>query len=86
MSDIIVMVLDARDPEGTRVAEIEEKVKNDGKKIIYLLNKKDLVPEENVKAWQKWFKQQSLLCIPFKSNGILKPDQEESKEQNDASG
>ena len=86
MSDIVIMVLDARDPEGTRVSEIEEKVKTDGKKIIYLLNKQDLVPEENVKGWQKWFKSQSLLCIPFKSNGVLKPEQEESKVQNEASG
>lgn len=86
-SDIVVQVLDARDPEGTRVAEIEEKVKQDGKKIIYLLNKKDLVPDVNVVAWQKWFKAQGMLCIPFKANGILSnkaensDDDEESKEQ-----
>jgi len=78
MCDIVVMVLDARDPEGTRVSEIEEKVKSDGKKIIYLLNKEDMVPNENMKAWQKWFKAQSLLCIPFKANGILKPLKENS--------
>jgi len=63
--------LDARDPEGTRVQEIEEKVLTDGKKIIYLLNKKDLVPEENITAWLKWFKAQKMLCIPFKANGVL---------------
>ena len=44
--------MDARDPEGGRSLEVEEHAKENGKKIIFVLNKVDLVPEENAKAWQ----------------------------------
>jgi ribosome biogenesis GTPase A len=36
-------VLDSRDPEGTRSLEIEEIAKESGKKLIYILNKIDLI-------------------------------------------
>ena len=42
-SDIIIEVLDARFPEKTRNKEIENKIEKQGKKIIYVLNKSDLV-------------------------------------------
>tara|TARA_B110001450_G_C17489068_1_gene427510 strand:+ start:193 stop:441 length:249 start_codon:yes stop_codon:yes gene_type:complete len=51
ISDVIIQVLDARDPEGGRSLEIEEQAKEKGKKMIFILNKVDLVPEENAKAW-----------------------------------
>lgn len=41
-SDTIVMVLDARDPEGCRSRLVEEEVRrreHDGKKLIFVLNK-----------------------------------------------
>ena len=41
------MVLDARDPDGTRCDEIEKYITENGKKIIYVINKIDLVPEDN---------------------------------------
>ena len=50
-SDVIVYVLDARDPDGTRTDEIEEIIKETGKKVVYVLNKVDLVPEDNANAW-----------------------------------
>lgn len=43
-SDVIVEVLDARDPAGTRSPELEEMAKEKGVKIVFLLNKSDLVP------------------------------------------
>lgn len=54
LSDIIIQVLDARDPESGRCADIEEQVKENGKKIIFILNKVDLVP--NAEEWAKYFK------------------------------
>jgi hypothetical protein len=43
MSDIVLEVLDSRYIRSTRNPEIEEKIKKQGKKIIYVLNKSDLV-------------------------------------------
>ncbi len=45
-SDIILEVLDARFPEETRNLEIEKKIKRWNKKIIYVLNKADLLKEK----------------------------------------
>lgn len=42
-SDIVLEVLDARFVQDTRNLEIEEVLKKNGKKIIYVLNKADLV-------------------------------------------
>ena len=67
-SEVVVMVLDARDPEGTRAEEIETLITETGKKIVYVLNKTDLVPAENALAWISKFKSQKLLCLPFRAN------------------
>ena len=45
-SDIIIEVLDARFPQDTRNIEIEELLKKKGKRIIYALNKADLIDKE----------------------------------------
>ncbi|XP_014022218.1 guanine nucleotide-binding protein-like 3 [Salmo salar] len=52
-SDVIVEILDARDPLGCRCPQLEEAVlKREGnKKLLFLLNKIDLVPKENVEKW-----------------------------------
>lgn len=42
-SDIILEILDSRYIEETRNPELEEKIREKGKKIIYILNKVDLV-------------------------------------------
>lgn len=67
-SDVIVEVLDARDPEGTRSSELEDLAKEKGVKIVFLLNKSDLVPDDNLQAWLKHFKSQKLLAVPFQAN------------------
>lgn len=46
-SDIILMVMDARNPDATRNREIEAKVK--GKPVIYVLNKSDLAKDSAIK-------------------------------------
>ena len=47
-SDIILEVLDARFIEQTRQKEIEEKIKMLGKKLIFVLNKSDLVDSNKI--------------------------------------
>merc|ERR1711939_564635 len=67
-SDVIVQVLDARDPEGTRSRKIErEAVQVHGKKLVLVLNKIDLIPKENVEAWLKYLRL-SFPTLPFKSS------------------
>jgi nuclear GTP-binding protein len=50
---VIVQVLDARDPLGTRAKRVEEHVKNNcpHKHIVLLLNKCDLIPTWATKRW-----------------------------------
>lgn len=41
-SDVVIVVLDARDPEGCRCRIVEEEVhrrENEGKKLVFVLNK-----------------------------------------------
>jgi ribosome biogenesis GTPase A len=49
MSDIILEVLDARFIPETRNSEIEEQIKKQDKKIIYVFNKADLIDIKKVK-------------------------------------
>jgi len=52
-SDVVIMVLDVRDPQGTRCAHIENYLKKEKphKHLIFILNKVDLVP---VWVTQRW--------------------------------
>lgn len=43
ISDIVLEILDARYIEQTRIPELEEEIKAAGKKLIFILNKADLV-------------------------------------------
>ncbi len=49
MSDIVLEVLEARFAEEMRNEEVEKLVKSQGKEILYVLNKSDLVREEKIK-------------------------------------
>ncbi|KAJ1721655.1 nuclear GTP-binding protein nug1 [Coemansia erecta] len=52
-ADVILEVLDARDPLGTRAPQIERMIMDAGanKRIILILNKIDLVPRSVVEKW-----------------------------------
>ncbi|RPD68714.1 P-loop containing nucleoside triphosphate hydrolase protein [Lentinus tigrinus ALCF2SS1-7] len=80
-SDIIILVLDARDPEGCRSRLVEEEVRRregEGKRLVFVLNKvgdlsntfhlTDLVPRENAQAWLRYLRH-STPTLPFKSAG-----------------
>lgn len=57
-ADVIIEVLDARNPSGTRNEIVENYVKKLGKKLILVLNKADLVPNKIVKKWKDVLKQE----------------------------
>ena len=48
VSDIIIEVLDARFIDETRNLELEEEIKKKGKKIIYVINKADLIDSKQL--------------------------------------
>ncbi|GMR39690.1 hypothetical protein PMAYCL1PPCAC_09885, partial [Pristionchus mayeri] len=50
-ADVVIEVLDARDPLGSRDQAVERQIVLSGKRLVLLLNKIDLVPKENVQAW-----------------------------------
>ncbi|WJX17361.1 Guanine nucleotide-binding protein-like nsn1 [Trifolium repens] len=66
-SDVILEVLDARDPLGTRCVDIEKMVMKSGpdKRLVLLLNKIDLVPRESVEKWLKYLREE-LPTVAFK--------------------
>lgn len=73
-ADIVIEVLDARDPLGSRNRTIERLVVEQGKRLILLLNKIDLVPKENIAQWLKYLRQE-LPTVAFKAS-----TQEQSKQ------
>lgn len=69
-SDIVLEVLDARDPMGCRCREMEAEIMgldSGRKKLILVLNKIDLVPMAVVMAWKKVLERE-FACVLFKAN------------------
>ncbi|XP_021273937.1 guanine nucleotide-binding protein-like NSN1 [Herrania umbratica] len=66
-SDVVLEVLDARDPLGTRCVDMEKMVMKSGpdKHLVLLLNKIDLVPREAVEKWLKYLREE-LPAVAFK--------------------
>ena len=79
-SDVVVQVLDARDPNGTRSARIEQFMKKEKphKHLILLLNKCDLIPVWVTKKWVSLLSQEyptmafySSLKHPFGKGALI---------------
>lgn len=49
-ADLLLLVLDARQPELSRNKEIERRIQQKGKHVVYVLNKADLVEDEPKQA------------------------------------
>ena len=60
-SDVVVEVLDARDPLGTRAPHAEGFIKKEAnhKHLVFLLNKCDLVPTKVTAAWLKYLSKEA---------------------------
>jgi len=69
VADVVLEILDARDPLGSRCVEMEDAIRaaNGAKKLILVLNKIDLVPKENVTAWLKHLRME-LPTVAFKAS------------------
>ncbi|KAK6463505.1 P-loop containing nucleoside triphosphate hydrolase protein [Scheffersomyces coipomensis] len=67
-ADVILYVLDARDPESTRSRKVEQAVlQNPGKRLILVLNKVDLIPTNVLNQWLNFLKS-SFPTIPIKAS------------------
>ncbi|XP_004411524.1 PREDICTED: guanine nucleotide-binding protein-like 3 [Odobenus rosmarus divergens] len=67
-SDVVLEVLDARDPLGCRCPQLEEAIIQDGqKKLVLVLNKSDLVPKENLENWLNYLKKE-LPTVVFRAS------------------
>ncbi|NXU65920.1 GNL3 protein, partial [Horornis vulcanius] len=72
-SDVVLEVLDARDPMGCRCPQLEQAVTCSGgnKKLLLVLNKIDLVPKDNVEKWLNYLKKE-FPTVAFKSATIMR--------------
>ncbi|KAL1507372.1 hypothetical protein AB1Y20_008218 [Prymnesium parvum] len=68
-SDVLLEVLDARDPMGCRCVPLEEAVlqRFAGKRVVLVLNKVDLVPPEVTARWLAYLRQY-FPTLPFKAS------------------
>ncbi|KAL0075750.1 P-loop containing nucleoside triphosphate hydrolase protein [Phycomyces blakesleeanus] len=68
-ADVVLEILDARDPIGTRTLQVERMIMDSGvsKRVILVLNKIDLVPKENVDKWLKYLRNE-YPTIAFKAS------------------
>ena len=69
-SDIVLYILDARDPNGTRSREIEREIMSSGdgsKRLLLILNKIDLIPPSSLNLWLKHLKR-SFPTLPLRAS------------------
>ncbi|XP_078270171.1 guanine nucleotide-binding protein-like 3 [Rhinoraja longicauda] len=72
-SDVVLEVVDARDPLGSRCLQVEQAIlQSVGKKqLVLVINKIDLVPKENTEKWLKYLGNE-FPTVAFKSSTQLK--------------
>ncbi|CAI2368351.1 unnamed protein product [Moneuplotes crassus] len=69
-ADVVIEIIDARDPQGCRNLEIENMVLEQNKKLILMMTKSDLVPYENSKGWLKVLRKDHSAFL-FESNILI---------------
>jgi nuclear GTP-binding protein len=70
-ADVVLYVLDARDPEGTRSRDVERSVMaaaGGGKRLILVLNKVDLIPPPVLRGWLAYLRR-SFPTLPLRASG-----------------
>jgi len=79
-SDVLIFVLDARDPMGTRCQTLEKEIRKNrpGKHIVLLLNKVDLIPTWAARRWVQVLTKEfptlafhASITNPFGKNALL---------------
>ena len=66
-ADVMLQILDARDPLGCRHKTLEDEIVGAGKKVVLVLNKIDLIPAAVLDMWVTYLKR-DFPVIPFKSS------------------
>ena len=69
-SDVVLYVLDARDPDGTRSREVERSIMasdSGSKRLILILNKIDLIPTSVLRDWLRHLRR-SFPTIPLRAS------------------
>lgn len=68
-SDVLIYVLDARNPNGTRTKYLEDYIKKNcpQKHLVFVLNKCDLVPTSVTQKWVKYL-QKSYPTLAFQAS------------------
>ncbi|KIL94605.1 nuclear gtp-binding protein nug1 [Fusarium avenaceum] len=70
-ADVVLYVLDARDPEGTRSREVERQVMaaaSGGKRLILVINKVDLIPPKVLRDWLVYLRRY-FPTLPLRASG-----------------
>ena len=70
-ADILLLIIDSRMPELTRHKEIEMKIKQRRKKLIYVLNKCDLVKKQDSEALKNTFEPSVFVSSKEKYGGTI---------------
>ncbi|KAH7494708.1 Nuclear GTP-binding protein [Fusarium oxysporum f. sp. matthiolae] len=70
-ADVVLYVLDARDPEGTRSREVERQIMaaaSGGKRLILVINKVDLIPPKILRDWLIYLRRY-FPTLPLRASG-----------------
>ncbi|KAF5530593.1 nuclear GTPase [Fusarium mexicanum] len=70
-ADVVLYVLDARDPEGTRSREVERQIMAaaaGGKRLILVINKVDLIPPKVLRDWLIYLRRY-FPTLPLRASG-----------------